>query len=111
MLSKDKKGLSIMIGYVLLIVIAIVMSVVVYQWIKTYVPKDAPQCPDGVAIFAKDIKYICEDDTLKITMRNNGRFDVAGYYLRATKTAEQELATEDLSDFFSSGDGDNLRNA
>ena len=38
----SKKGLSIMIGYVLLVTAAIVIGVVVYQWMKTYLPTEVP---------------------------------------------------------------------
>lgn len=104
MLLQDKRGLSIMVGYVLLVVIGIVMSVFVYQWIKTYVPKESLECPDGVSIFVKEIVYNCEDDTLTLTVRNNGLFNVAGYYLRATENSEQELATLDLSENIQEGE-------
>ncbi len=94
----NKKGLSIMIGYVLLVVIAIVMSLVVYQWIKTYVPKGGQECVDGVSIFLKDVIYNCSTGRLNITFKNNGRFDIAGFFIHATTSVDDELATLDLSD-------------
>ena len=49
-----KKGVSAIVGYVLLISFGVVMSVIVYSYLKTYTPKDALTCPDGVSIFLKD---------------------------------------------------------
>jgi len=45
--KKNKRGVSIVIGYVLLIAISIVISILVYQALKTYVPKEALECSDG----------------------------------------------------------------
>ena len=87
-----------MIGYVLLVAIAIIMSMIVFQFIRTYVPKDIVDCPDGVSVFIQEIKYDCDADTLDITIKNNGRFSIAGYFIHATTEEGQELATFDLSD-------------
>ena len=87
-----------MIGYVLLVVIAIVMSLIVYQWVKTYIPKGGLECVDGVSVFLKDVTYDCDAGRLDITIENKGRFNVAGFFIHATTEDEQELATLDLSD-------------
>ena len=94
---QDKRGLSLMIGYVLLIVIAVVMSMIVYQYIKTYIPKEGLDCPEGVSVFIKEAKYDCVNNNLDVTIKNNGRFNIAGYFIHATTSADQELATLDLS--------------
>lgn len=86
-----------MIGYVLLVVIAIVMSLVVYQWVKTYIPKGGLECVDGVSVFLKDVTYDCNTGILDITMENKGRFNVAGFFIHATENIDDELATLDLS--------------
>jgi len=97
----SKKAISIMIGYVLLITFAIIISAIVYQWIKTYVPREALDCPDGVSIFVDEIT--CQAGILNLTLKNNGRFSIAGYFIHATNTSEQELATIDLSKYISGG--------
>jgi cysteine-rich repeat protein len=99
----NKKGLSIMIGYVLLVVIAIVMSGIVFQWVRTYVPKDVVQCSEDVSIFIEEIVYDCTNGDLDITVKNNGLFSVAGYFIHVTETIDQELATRDLSVNLSTG--------
>ena len=92
-----KKGLSEIIGYVLLISITMILSVIVYQWIKTYVPKDAIECDEGVSIFVEDYNYDCTGNILDLTVKNNGRFDIAGYFIHATTSEEQEIAVTDIS--------------
>ena len=94
---KNKKGVSIIIGYVLLIVFAMIIGTIVYNLIKTYVPKDVPECPESVSIFIKEINYV--GNSLNITIINNGLFDIAGYFIRATENSSQKIATKDLSKF------------
>ena len=48
--TRGKKGVSIIIGYVILIAVAITMSFLVYAWMKSYVPKEELKCPDDVFI-------------------------------------------------------------
>lgn len=90
-----------MIGYVLLVSFAVIISVIVYQWIKTYVPRDSFNCPDETSLYIKDYFYNCSLDVLSITLSNNGKFDIGGYYIHATNSTNQSLATMDLSRFYS----------
>ena len=70
----NKKAVSNIIGYLLLVAIVIVISMIVYQWLKTYVPTDAIQCDEGVSIGIDDYNYDCEDNALNLTIKNSGRF-------------------------------------
>jgi len=90
-----------MIGYILLVVAILAMSIVVYSWMKSYVPKQALECPDGVSIYVKS--FDCE--TGKLIIKNNGRFSVAGFYIKGTENPEQEIATKDLSEACNGIDG------
>ena len=99
---KNKKGLSVIIGYVLLMAVSIFMSIMVYRWIKTYVPKDIESCPGGTSISIKEINYSCPDNPaenqiINITLKNNGRFSLDGYFIRASNdTSSESLANIDL---------------
>jgi hypothetical protein len=93
----NKKGISPMIGYVLLISAAIVMSIIVYTWLKTYVPKEALECPDYTSMFIKNSTCDLNANQLNITIRNNGNFNIAGYFARIANESGQELATIDIS--------------
>lgn len=96
--KKFKKGLSIMVGYVLLVSFAIFISIIVYQQLKTYVPKESLKCPDGVSLFVKDYSYNCATSELNLTIKNNGRFSLGGYFIHATNnSSNQEIATIDVS--------------
>ena len=94
---KNKKGISIVIGYILLISISIIMSVLVYQWLKTYVPTDSIECPEGTSIFIKEISYNCENSELNLIIKNNGRFGINGYFIKVSDKKGSELATIDIA--------------
>ena len=97
--KKDKRGVSVLIGYVLLIVIAVIIAAIVYTWLRTYVPTESLNCPDGSSIYISDANYC--DNLLSLTLKNNGRFDLAGYFIHASNSSGQ-IATIDLSQDFNS---------
>jgi hypothetical protein len=101
MIKRNKKGVSVIIGYVLLIVFVIAMGVVIYNWMKTYVPKEDLVCPDEVSLFIKD--YSCDSNELNLTLKNNGMFSVGGYFIRVTDNPQAGLATVDISPNITSG--------
>ncbi|NCN51480.1 hypothetical protein GW931_00510 [archaeon] len=102
--KKNKKAISAMVGYVMLITFGIIMSVIVYNYLKTYVPKDLADCPDGTSIFVKE--YTCVDGWLNITLKNNGKFNYAGYYIHGANYSNQTIATINLvKNFYNSSDG------
>ncbi len=105
---KNKKAISIMIGYVLLISFAIFMSIGVYTWMKTYVPKDIPNCPDSVSIFLED--FNCSGGDLTIDLKNNGRFAIGGYNIYASNKTNYTLSTINLAKRLTAG-GDNRTNS
>jgi len=91
----NKKGISIFIGYVLLVSFVIVISIIVYQVLKTYVPSDIQSCPDGASIILKE--YVCDDRWLNITVKNNGLFNIGGIFVHVSTQENIELPTRDLS--------------
>jgi hypothetical protein len=101
--KSNKRALSIVVGYILLIAISIVMSVIVFQWLRTYVPKDVLKCSEGTSIFIKSISYDCTRNVLNVTIKNNGKFSVNGYFIHASNKTNEELATIDLSPKIISG--------
>lgn len=101
----NKKAVSIMIGYVLLIAGIIIVSGLVYTWMRSYVPRPIPECPDGVSLFIQEV--VCEDlggnYDINLSIKNNGRFGVDGYYIKATNDPDQTLAIVDISGSLESG--------
>ena len=86
--TQDKKGVSEMVGYVLLVIIAVGLSVLVYSYLKIYVPNDKLSCNKEVYLTLDD--YTCtiltetplRQGSLNIILSNRGLFDVDAVYLR-----------------------------
>ena len=78
---KNKRGISVVIGYVLLVVIAISLSLLVYAWLKGFLPGNIESCPDDVSLIIKD--YNCANGELTINLKNQGLFNLYGFIARA----------------------------
>ena len=104
---KNKKAVSMMIGYVLLVSFAVIMGVIVFNWLKTYVPTDTVECPSGVSVSIRAVE--CAESvqegnySLMLNLSNNGLFEIDGFYIRATTSSTQQLATQDLSQLIYKG--------
>lgn len=85
-----------MIGYILLISIAVVIGIVVYNLLKTYIPANTPKCSDGISIAIK--KTDCSANSLNITLENNGLFSINGYFIKAKTNSYSKISTVDLGD-------------
>jgi FlaG/FlaF family flagellin (archaellin) len=96
-IKKDCRGVSLMIAYIMLVSFVIVLGIIVYNWMKSYVPQEEFECPDDVSLFIQD--YNCDSKLLSVTLRNNGKFNVGGYFIYATTASDQELASKDLSPY------------
>src|SRR3989344_3228562 len=77
----NKRGLSNVIAYALLIVMTIALSTVVFIWLQLYVGEtEIAECPNGVDLVIKE--YICNGNNLNVTIKNQGRFSAEGYRIR-----------------------------
>jgi hypothetical protein len=104
---KSKLGVSIMIGYVLLVSIAMIIGAVTYAWMKTYVPADKLQCVDGVSMYLKRVnctKIGTDKVSLELTLKNSGRFGITAYYGYVSNSVDKK-PTIDISNYISSGGG------
>lgn len=99
--TKNKKGVSEIIGYILLVAIVVTISIFVYQWLKTYVPQDAISCPDGVSLSVISYNYSCASNTLNLTLQNTGTFNISGYFIHGSDSPNQQIATIDLTEYYS----------
>jgi len=77
----NHKAVSALIGYVLLIGLAVTMSGVIYAWLKFYVQEPFPEesCPE-VSLVVTD--YNCSQGILNLTVQNRGRFALKGYTVK-----------------------------
>jgi hypothetical protein len=81
----DKKAISLIVAYVLLITIAIALSALVYSWLRFYVgPSQNEECPEGVALIIQDYDYDDRNNNLSLTLQNKGRFNVTGFIVRVS---------------------------
>ena len=97
--SFKKRGVSVLIGYVLLVVFAVIIGGIVFTWLQSYVPAESLGCPDGTSIFIRESSFDDGLSQLNLILKNNGRFDIAGFFIYATNISTQETATIDLSGY------------
>ena len=79
-LADSKRSVSIIIGYVLLVVIAISLALLVYVWLKNYLPGVSEECPDTTSLMIAD--YSCSGNNINIKFRNTGLFSIYGFIAR-----------------------------
>lgn len=86
---KDKKAISEMVSYVLLIVIAIGLSVGVYAWLRWQANIEKIEaCPEDVSLVLKEYKCLYTGK-IQVTVKNNGLFNVNGYVIRGTNSSDK----------------------
>ena len=110
-LLKSNKGVSIMVGYVILIVIAISLSVAVFAFLKLYLPSEKPKCSEDIVLTIESAS--CVDHTgngnynIEIELMNRGFFNVDGAYIRAGEVGRiyKTLLNEDPSALFIGEEG------
>lgn len=89
-----------MIEYVMLIVIVISMSSVVYLWLKGYAPTGEDiECEKGVSVYISNSNCTKTDNEYRIqfTIKNSGKFNLRGFFIRGSNDSSQTLASLDLS--------------
>ncbi len=99
LLKMKNKGLSIVVAYVMLIVMALSLSILVYSWLKGNIIKPEKECPEISLIIEN---YSCSDNQIRLLLKNNGRFSINGVIVKTTKS--EGLAITEISppggDFF-----------
>ncbi len=95
-IKNNKKGLSEIISYVMLIVIAISLSIIVYTWLQIYVPKEKIECPSDVSLVINE--YSCDENLniINITFKNKGLFDVEGVNVKIANRSVNSVPIYDL---------------
>ena len=89
--GQDKKAVSLMVSYVLLIVIGISLAILVYYWLLPQInPEEMPKCPDNVALILASYSCDSTDNTITLNLKNQGRFDIDGFFIRGTDSDNKE---------------------
>ncbi len=96
---REKRGVSVMVGYVLLVTFAVIIGVITYAWIKTYVPTESLECADGVSVFLENAEFNPISKNLTVTLNNNGRFNLDGYFVHIANESGQEIPNIDISEY------------
>lgn len=87
-MSINKKALSEIISYVLLISIGLAISGMVFIWLKDYVKdSNVESCPDEISLMIEHLEYNKIEDSnnvsnLTLTIKNRGLFNIDGYLIR-----------------------------
>ena len=76
----NKRGVSVIVGYVLLVIIAVGLAGLVFTYLKVFIPKDKVECKTDVHLIMAD--YECQTNKLTITLQNKGLFTIDGAYIR-----------------------------
>lgn len=77
----NKRGVSEIVAYVILMLIVLAIGSLVYSWTISNIPKDNEKCSEGLSLMIKE--YNCSRDLLNVNIKNNGLFDVDGFYVKA----------------------------
>ncbi len=75
-----KRGVSPIIGYVLLIVLALGLAGGVYSYLTRYTPSTNEQCPEDVRLAIQEVR--CANQEVNLTLTNRGLFTADGAYIR-----------------------------
>ncbi len=88
---RNKRAVSLMLSYVLLIIIGIALSIGVYSWLKFVVKgtEGIEKCPEGISLVIMDYKLL-ENKKIELNVKNKGLFNISGYYIKGTDDKNQE---------------------
>jgi len=73
-----------MVGYVLLIVIAISVSIMVYAYLKNIVWQNTEKCDEGISLIVEDYNCDTTANTLNLTVKNQGTLSVDGFMIHGS---------------------------
>lgn len=80
---KEKKGDSLIVSYVLLIVIVLGLGILVYAFLKLYLPSKAQECPSDVSLSIESVNCVLTPPAkLNIRIRNSGLFNIDAIFVR-----------------------------
>ncbi|MGB9707964.1 MAG: hypothetical protein ACPLXC_01390 [Candidatus Pacearchaeota archaeon] len=79
--SKNKRGISELISYVLLITLALAMAAAFWFFIRPYIERPLPEeeCPESVSIVLEN--YSCNGTHINYTLKNRGLHNIEGVKL------------------------------
>ena len=86
----NRRGVSLMISYVLLISIAIVMSIAIYGWLKLVANVEpVVDCESGTSVTIQDVTCDVANKQMIINVKNNGLFSFHGFIINVGDSQDQ----------------------
>jgi len=85
-INKNKRALSEIVSYALLILIALAIGTLIFVWLLGIIndPK-TEKCPeDGVSIVIREAICHDADDKVEIAIANQGRFNISGFVVKGS---------------------------
>jgi len=86
-MKKNKKAVSLMVSYTILIVIAIAISIITYSYLKLSLPSEKTECSQDIHLIVEEIN--CSNGELNITLSNRGLFSVPAIFLKFGNASRQ----------------------
>jgi len=88
----DKKAVSLMISFVILLAIVLASAMAAYSVLKYYpeMIREEADCKDGTSLVID--KYVCKDGIITIWVRNNGLFKINGFKMYVSDDEKREPA-------------------
>jgi hypothetical protein len=86
----NKRGVSLMVSYVILISIVLGLAVGTYAVLKYITSDIEPEidCNIGSSLILEE--YVCSSNSLKLNLKNNGRFNVNGVLVSISNETQRE---------------------
>src|SRR3989338_6430777 len=101
-LLRNNKGVSEIVNYALLIVIALALSFLVYKFLFVFVPKERITCDEDISLIITEATCTfeestcspsdpstCTDATVELTVLNKGRFSIDSVFIRLGKASQK----------------------
>lgn len=107
MLQSNKKALSEIVSYAILIVITISLSVGVYTFLRVYIPKNTIECNTDVALIVQDYSCSVETGEINLTLLNKGLFRIEASYIRLGNVGQKVKTQINKDDFLLFGSDNN----
>lgn len=110
--KKNKKAVSEIIAYVILISIGLSLSILVFVWLKSYVSEDTRKtCPDEATLIIRN--YSCSKTlgkviNLDITIKNRGLFIVDGFMVKVNDRQDSSIGVYNLYNLLAPKEGEKL---
>lgn len=98
LLKSDKKGISIIIGYIILISMAVALSIMVFNWLVFYIPGEKEKCPEDISVSVHSISCERISRQLNFTIKNNGLFTINGIIIRANHREGSNIGIHNLGE-------------